>query len=58
MKKIFLYISCLSSFALSSCKDDDGIGLSVQPDEDFMSTHSARVYCSSATEKCDSVLAK
>lgn len=58
MKRFFLYISCLSSFALSSCKDDDGIGLSVQPDEDFLSTHSARVYCSSATEKCDSVLAK
>lgn len=43
---------------LSSCKDDDGIGLSVQPEEDFLTTHSARVFCSSSTEKCDSVLAK
>lgn len=58
MKRIFLYISILASLFLCSCTKDDGIGLSVQPEEDFMLTHSARVYCSSATEKCDSVLAK
>ncbi len=58
MKRFFLYFPCLLSLAFSSCKDDEGIGLTVQPDEDFMSTHSARVFCSTATEKCDSVLAK
>jgi len=58
MNRFFLYFTCLLSLAFYSCKDDDGIGLTVQPDEDFMSTHSARVYCSSSTEKCDSVLAK
>lgn len=58
MKRFFIYISCLASLVLSSCKDDDGIGLSVQPDEDFLTIHSARVFCSSSTEKCDSVLAK
>lgn len=58
MKKIFLYFICLYSLVFSSCSKDEGIGLSIQPEEDFMSTHSARVFCTSATEKCDSVLAK
>ena len=58
MNRLFIYFPCLLALVFSSCEDDDGIGLSVQPDEDFMSTYSARVYCSAGTEKCDSVLAK
>lgn len=58
MNRFFLYLTCLFAVVLSSCDEDEGIGLSVQPDEDFMSTNSARVFCSSGTEKCDSVLAK
>lgn len=58
MNRFFLYFTCLLSLAFYSCKDDNGIGLTVQPDEDFMSTYSTRVFCSSSTEKCDSVLAK
>lgn len=58
MNRLFIYFPCLLALVFSSCEDDDGIGLSVQPDEDFLSTYSARVYCSTGTEKCDSVLAK
>ena len=58
MNRFFLYFPCLLALVFSSCEDDEGIGLTIQPDEDFMSTYSARVYCSAGTEKCDSVLAK
>ncbi len=58
MNRFFLFFTCLLSLAFYSCKDDGGIGLTIQPDEDFMSTHSARVFCTLGTEKCDSVLAK
>lgn len=58
MKIKFSYFASLLALAFSSCEDDTGVGLSIQPDEDFMSTHSSRVFCSTATEKCDSVLAK
>lgn len=44
--------------ALSSCKDDDGVGLSVQPDEDIMNTYSGSVKVSTSTSKVDSVLSK
>lgn len=58
MNRFFLYFTCLLALVFTSCNEDDGIGLSIQPDEDFLSTNSARVYCSTGTEKCDSVLAK
>lgn len=58
MKKFFLYFASLMAVAFSSCNKEDGVGLSVQPDEDMMFTHSGKVYVSTATEKCDSVLAK
>ena len=38
MNRFFLYFPCLLALVFSSCEDDDGIGLAIQPDEDFMST--------------------
>ena len=58
MNRFFLYFTCLLALVFSSCEDDEGVGLTIQPDEDFLSTYSARVYCTTGTERCDSVLAK
>ncbi len=44
--------------ALSSCKDDDGVGLSIQPDEDILNTYSGSVKVKSSTSSVDSVLSK
>lgn len=44
--------------AFSSCKDDDGVGLSIQPDEDILNTYSGSVKLQTSTYRVDSVLAK
>lgn len=44
--------------ALSSCKDDDGVGLSIQPDEDILNTYSGSVKVKTSASSVDSVLSK
>lgn len=44
--------------AVSSCKDGEGVGLSIQPDEDILNTHSGSVKVETSTLRADSVLSK
>ncbi len=55
LRFVFLFLSVLP---FAGCKDDDGVGVSVQPDEDVLHTCSNRVNVATESVLSDSVLSK
>ena len=51
-------ISAVSCFAILSCSEDDGIGSSIQPEEDVLQSYSNTVEVNTSSILADSVLSK
>lgn len=56
--KIYFALCSALAVAIVGCKDDDGVGMSVQPSEDVLRTHSNVVFAESSSILSDSVLSK
>ncbi|MCR5498692.1 MAG: DUF4270 domain-containing protein [Paludibacteraceae bacterium] len=56
--KLPLYAMCLTGILMSSCEDDNAVGLSIQPEEDLLSVYHNHINLKTQSSISDSVLSK